>query len=64
MSELWHQSLGLQETCERARRKISENTAEYKKSLRDFVPLPVERFTYELDTFSQISHYLNIPDIA
>jgi len=52
----------LQQSCRSAASLIGNNAEKYKESLRCFVPLPVDSFIYELETFSQISHYLNIPE--
>ena len=52
----------LQEACRFARLLIGDNAERYKDILRTCVPLSVDRFVYELDTFSQISHYVTIPE--
>ena len=51
----------LQRSYRSAVRQVGNNTEEYKKHLRDIVPLPVESFVYG-DVFSSISYYLCVPD--
>lgn len=62
MKGLPDEIVDLQQGCKSARRLIGDNAVRYKDVLRDCVPLPIGSFVYELDTFSQIAHYLNIPE--
>ena len=52
----------LQQGCKSARQLINNNAVRYKDILRNSIPLPIGGFVYELDAFSQIAHYLNIPE--
>lgn len=62
MEGLPREVVDLQQGCKSARRLIGNNAVRYKDILRGCIPLPIGGFVYELDTFSQISHYLNIPE--
>lgn len=62
MSKLPKKVMDLQQSCRSAVSLIGKNSMRYKEILRRVVPLPVDSFVYEFETFSQISHYLNIPE--
>lgn len=61
MDTLSKRTAELQEACRTARRGISHMVKEYKEALRKYVPLPIDYFPYELETFSQVAYYLNVP---